>query len=197
MSAVKQKTLYDRNRGTPKSKIVSTVWLYYPPHAKRKFGKGWTGPYLITGKVSDLCYIIPKFEQAKALVVYVDHLKEYQGLRPLQSWLTVENDKRQAQVELQPFDQAAKEGETLSHSSAAWARKWTSWARACGRNRGVTPVPVTDLLNRVWLRRWMGKRPTGLGKGAYGGLSSPSLSFVWPRRLTSLHPWWWAPIESR
>ena len=85
------------------------MWRYYPPHAKRKFGKGWTGPYLIIGKVSDLCYIIQKTRQAKALVVHVDHLKEYQGLRPLKSWLRVENDKRQAQVEPPLLDQAAEE----------------------------------------------------------------------------------------
>ena len=108
-SAVRQKTLYDRNNGTPKFEIGSTMWRYYPPHAKRKFRKGWTGPYLIIGKVSDLCYIIQKTRQAKALVVHVDHLKEYQGLRSLKSWLTVENDKRQAQVEPPLLDQAAEE----------------------------------------------------------------------------------------
>ena len=108
-SAVRQKTLYDRNSGTPKFEIGSTVWQYYPAHAKRKFGKGWTGPYLIIGKVNDLCYIIQKTRQAKALVVHVDHLKEYKGLRPLKSWLRVENDKRQAQVEPPLLDQAAEE----------------------------------------------------------------------------------------
>ena len=109
MSAVRQKTLHDQNSGTPKFEIGSTVWWYYPPYAKRKFGKGWTGPYLIIGELSDLCYIIQKPLQAKALVVHVDHLMEYQGLRPLKSWLTVENDKRQAQVEPPFLDQAAEE----------------------------------------------------------------------------------------
>ena len=39
-SAERQKTLYDRNSGTPKFQVGQTVWRYYPPRAKRKFGRG-------------------------------------------------------------------------------------------------------------------------------------------------------------
>ena len=95
-SAVSQKTLYDRNSRTSKYEIGSTVWRCYPPQAKRKFGKGWTGSYLVIGKVCEWCCILRKTQQANTLVVHVDNLKEYQGLKPIQRWLTAGNDGMEA-----------------------------------------------------------------------------------------------------
>ena len=102
-STERQKTLYDRNSGTPKCQVGQTVWRYYPPRAKRKFGRGWIGPYLVVGKVNGLCYIIQKSLRSNGLVVHVDHLKKCEGVRPIQNWLaeTVDNGEVPHRVEVE------------------------------------------------------------------------------------------------
>ena len=47
--------------------------------------------YLVIQKVSDLCYRIQKQATAPSLVVHVDHLKLYEGNRPVESWLSTGN----------------------------------------------------------------------------------------------------------
>ncbi|CAC5414061.1 unnamed protein product [Mytilus coruscus] len=46
--------------------------------ANKKLGLGWTGPYKVIKKITDLTYRIQKDTSAKQLVVHVDHLKPYQ-----------------------------------------------------------------------------------------------------------------------
>ena len=48
----------------------------------------WDDPYLIIQKVNDLCYKIQKSSQSPSLVVHVDHLKFYEGVHPVKSWVT-------------------------------------------------------------------------------------------------------------
>ena len=59
-SSHRQKTLYDRKSGNPKFKVGNSVWRYYPPKGRLKFGRGWEGPYLIVARIGDLCYRIQK-----------------------------------------------------------------------------------------------------------------------------------------
>ena len=73
-SAEQQKKLYDRKSGFPKFEVGSSVWRYYPPRGRLKFGKGWEGPYLVTGKVNRLCYQIQTTQNSRSIVVHVDHL---------------------------------------------------------------------------------------------------------------------------
>ena len=86
-STERHKTLYDQNSGSPKFTRGQSVWRYYPPKARQKFGHKWEGPYLVIQRVSDLCYRIQKQATAPSLVVHVDHLKLYEGNRPVESWL--------------------------------------------------------------------------------------------------------------
>ena len=55
------------------------VWRWYPPKAQQKLGSGWTGPYCVTRKFSDITYEIQHHATGKTLVVHVDHLKPVQG----------------------------------------------------------------------------------------------------------------------
>ena len=84
---VRHKKLYDMKSGSPEFVVGQTVWRFYPPTAKLKFGQTWQGPYLVTGRVSDLCYRIQKARNSRAIVVHVDHLKLYEGEAPLVSWV--------------------------------------------------------------------------------------------------------------
>ena len=86
-SAERQKKLNDRKSGSPKFKIGDSVWRYSPPRAKLKFGKGWEGPYLVVRRVNPLCYKIQKGQNSRSIVVHVDHLKLYEGSKPVKSWL--------------------------------------------------------------------------------------------------------------
>ena len=93
-SAERQKKLYDRKSGFPKFEFGSSVWRYYPPRGRLKFGKGWDGPYLVAGKVNPLCYRIQKTQNSRSIVVHVDHLKSYEGEKPVKSWLTEGNQEQ-------------------------------------------------------------------------------------------------------
>ena len=63
--------------------LGQTVWRYYPPRAKQKFVCGWIRPYLVVAKVNELCDIVQKSVRSKGLVGHVDHLKNYEGVRPI------------------------------------------------------------------------------------------------------------------
>ena len=53
------------------------MYRWYPPAAQVKFGSGWTGPYLVIQRLSDLLYRIQASKRARPKVVHVDHLKKY------------------------------------------------------------------------------------------------------------------------
>ena len=57
----------------------------------------------MVGKVNGLCYIIQKSLRSKGLVVHVDHLKKYEGVRPIQNWLaeTVDDGEAPRRVEME------------------------------------------------------------------------------------------------
>ena len=97
-SAEWQKKLYDWKSGFPKFVVGSSVWRYYPPRGRLKFGKGWEGPYLVkgSGKVTPLSYRIQKTQNSRSILVHVDHLKSYEGEKPVNSWLTEGNQEQRA-----------------------------------------------------------------------------------------------------
>ena len=78
----------------PKFEVGSSVWRYYQPRGRLKFGKGWDGPYLVAGKVNPLCYWIQKTQNSRSIVVHVDNLKSYKGKKPVKSWLTEGNQEQ-------------------------------------------------------------------------------------------------------
>ena len=76
-AASRQKKYYDQKAGESGFKIGDWVYRWYPPAAHGKFSSGWTGPYLVIQRLSDLLYRIQASKRAKPKVVHVDHLKKY------------------------------------------------------------------------------------------------------------------------
>ena len=67
--------------------IGDWVWRWYPPTAGQKLGLGWTGPYLVTKRISDVTYSVQKSENSPVLNLHVDHLKPYEGRNQPRNWL--------------------------------------------------------------------------------------------------------------
>jgi transposase InsO family protein len=86
-STARQKYNYDRKLKDRPFKRGDWVWRWYLPAANQKFGLGWTGPYLITQKYSDVTYRIQESEQSRSIVVHKDHLKPYEGSEEKVNWL--------------------------------------------------------------------------------------------------------------
>ena len=108
LSSARQKSLYDRNSGSPRFLVGDSVWRFYPPKARTKFGKGWQGPFLVVGKVNDLVYSIRKSPASHTLHVHVDHLKAYEGRCPVRNWLVDQldssnDDSGDEEGEVDPF----------------------------------------------------------------------------------------------
>ena len=118
-STERHKTLYDQNSGSPKFTRRQSVWRYYPPKARQKFGHKWEGPYLVIQKVSDLCYRIQKQATAPSLVVHVDHLKLYEGNRPVESWLSTGDPVPAVDPGNQPEGEDVDIGQPSEHKSAS------------------------------------------------------------------------------
>ena len=76
-TATRQKRLYDQKAAEHGYSVGQWVFRWYPPAAHTKFGSGWTGPYLVVGKISDLVYQIQASRRSKPKVVHLDHLKPY------------------------------------------------------------------------------------------------------------------------
>ena len=71
----RQKKYYDCKLKTRQYEIGQKVLRWYPPKANQKLGLGWTGPYIIMRKLSDITYEIQDCGNSKFKVVHVDHLK--------------------------------------------------------------------------------------------------------------------------
>jgi transposase InsO family protein len=91
-SATRQEREYNRKTDARTYKVGDWVWRFYPPKAREKLGKGWTGPYLVIEKLSDVSYKIQLTEQAKPRVVHVDHLKRYETDSYPHNWLVGVDD---------------------------------------------------------------------------------------------------------
>ena len=86
-NAIRQERLYNQRSDIRRYNIGDWVWRWYPPKAKEKLGKGWTGPYLILDKLTDLTYIIQASETQTPLVVHVDHMKRYESDVYPENWV--------------------------------------------------------------------------------------------------------------
>ncbi|MEW8092744.1 MAG: reverse transcriptase domain-containing protein [Candidatus Thiodiazotropha endolucinida] len=87
VAATRQKTYHDRDLKPRKYDIGDWVWRWYPPTAGQKLGLGWTGPYLVTKRISDVTYSVQKSENSPVLNLHVDHLKPYEGRNQPRNWL--------------------------------------------------------------------------------------------------------------
>lgn len=87
IAASRQKIYYDKGLKQRSYKIGESVWRWYPPAINNKLGQGWTGPYLVVGKVSDITYEIQRNEANKGINIHVDHLKQYTAKKPIRNWI--------------------------------------------------------------------------------------------------------------
>lgn len=76
-AASRQKSDHDKNTKLRDIEVGKFVWRWYPPKTNEKLGLGWTGPFLIVDKISDLTYKIQKTPQTEPISVHIDHLKPY------------------------------------------------------------------------------------------------------------------------
>ena len=97
-AAKRQKSAYDASSQARRLPIGSFVWRYYPPTAKQKLGLGWTGPYLVVQKLSDLVYSVQRNPTSRIINVHVDHLKPYLGEAPLAPWVQTEIEDEERQI---------------------------------------------------------------------------------------------------
>jgi hypothetical protein len=85
-SAKRQKKTYDSKLKIREYQDGDFVWRWYPPTANTKLGLGWTGPFKVILRKSNLVYGIQKVPNAKILFVHIDHLKPYCGDKTPEGW---------------------------------------------------------------------------------------------------------------
>jgi hypothetical protein len=90
---VRQAKHYNLNARTPNFKVGDNVWLFYMPHAVRKFKSDWKGPFLIVEIIDDVRYKLMAHQDGPKRVVHVSQLKEYKGNDPIISWLDEEEEE--------------------------------------------------------------------------------------------------------
>ena len=83
-SAKRQKTNYDHRSGSKATKLSAgeSVWLFNPGRKKGicpKFTSPWKGPFLILGKLDDVCYFVQTGVKKSPGVIHVDRLRKYEG----------------------------------------------------------------------------------------------------------------------
>lgn len=92
----RQKYYHDQNMKTKSIEVNSWVWRWYPPNANVKLGLGWTGPYLVIGKPSDVTVKIQKALDAPMITVHINDLKPYLGdTSRLTSWIQQDDPNRE------------------------------------------------------------------------------------------------------
>ena len=84
VTAKRQKHYYDASARQCQYQTGSYVWYWYPPNANRKLGKGWTGPYRIMEKPTEVHCVIQETPAAMPRRVHVNKLKPHLGRIPPQ-----------------------------------------------------------------------------------------------------------------
>ena len=80
-------------------------WRWYLPAISNKLGQGWTGPYLVLRKISDVTYEIQINSENKPITVHVDHLKPFQGRQPPINWLKEPDSFPEEEIISKPLDE--------------------------------------------------------------------------------------------
>ena len=79
-AAERQKRNYDKSvLPNDDFQVHDWVWYFYPPKARQKLGQGWTGPFLITEKLSNVLFRIQASEFGPVKVVHTDNLRRYEA----------------------------------------------------------------------------------------------------------------------
>ena len=93
-----QKKYNDVGFKARKYKPNDFVWRWYLPLANLKLGLDWTGPYKVLNMSSSVTCKSQKYTVAKLKVVYVDHLKPYEGHSIPSTWQYMQIDTTPKQV---------------------------------------------------------------------------------------------------
>ena len=81
-NAHRQKSLYDQRAKPHLYKVGKFVWQWYVPAVIEKLSCGWTGPWKIVAKPSDINCEIQKTPDGTRVRVHIDALKPYWGEVP-------------------------------------------------------------------------------------------------------------------
>ena len=83
-NAKRQKNYYDKKSKPTQYKVGSYVWRWYPPAARGKLSKGWTGPFRIMEIPTSIHCVIQKSADQPQHRVHIDTLKPYNGPIPVE-----------------------------------------------------------------------------------------------------------------
>ena len=86
-NSFKKKRYHDTKLKVRSFEPNTLVLRWYPPEANQKLGLGWTGPYKVVRKFTDITYEINRCTGGKLKIVHVDHLK------PLNQRLTDDEER--------------------------------------------------------------------------------------------------------
>lgn len=95
LSFEKQKKYHDKNTKTRKFDIGDLVWKWSIPKSKRKLSLGWTGPFEVFQRFSDVTYEIREIDGNKSKIVHIDHLKPCKSGHKFQTVDDEENELSQ------------------------------------------------------------------------------------------------------
>jgi len=82
ISANRQKTYYDKKSNPISFPTGSFVWWWYPPKANRKLGIGWSGPFRVMQRPTDIHCVIQLSPDAQSKRVHINQLKPHLGRQP-------------------------------------------------------------------------------------------------------------------
>ncbi len=82
VTAARQKLNFDARKRPRQYRVGEFVWRYYPPHAKQKLGRPWTGPYKIVEVIGQNGCVVKKHPEGPGLRVHTDALKPHYGDKP-------------------------------------------------------------------------------------------------------------------
>lgn len=143
----RQKRYHDVRLKPREFAINDLVWRWYPPKANQKLGSGWTGPYRVVRKFSDITYEIRHETTKKTVVVHVDRLKQLHGDGTSENQYDSDNDQDESCLCDQSSDSECdnmsdqEESEPLAYESpdldAAPSRRADTFSR---KGRLIKPV---------------------------------------------------------
>ena len=82
LSAERQRRLYNANVKSMDYKVGDMVWRNQKkntPGLKLKISRQWTGPWVITEKLSDVVFKIKHSKNSPTVIIHGDNLKPYKG----------------------------------------------------------------------------------------------------------------------
>jgi len=89
VAANRQKSYYDHRSRPAEYAVGSFVWYWYPPKANRKLGKGWTGPYRVMARPTEIHCLLQLVPGVDPKRVHINQLKPHLGRTP-PSWADYE-----------------------------------------------------------------------------------------------------------